>query len=240
MAMAAMARDMRNRFIVALVFAIPVFLLAPMGMEAIRIEPPFGLDRDLLMFVLASGAILYPGWPFYVGTGIGAKHGILIKNAVALEDSAKLDVVVFDKTGTLTTGEPDVVEVVAAPGVEEASVITKAAAVERGSEHHIALAVLDRAKALPSLRATDFAAYEGKGVSGLVDGRTILAGNAMLLTERAVDFGRLSEAAARLQGSGRTIVHVAEEGALIGLIAVADAVRPTLGRRRRPPPGEGR
>ena len=474
MDMAQMAHDMRNRFLVALAFSVPIFLLAPMGMDAIRIDPPFGLDRDLLLFVLASGAIIYPGWPFFtaavralrhgvfnmavlvllsvgagyffslgstfvwggaqfyeaasvllvfillghwlemraragasdairklmdlappkavvvrddqerevptaevlvgdivvvrpggkvpvdgvvlegrsdvdesmltgeslpvtkdagdaviggtinkggmiryratkvgadtalaqivklvqeaqnskapaqlladrasqwlviaailiglatfsvwffvlgqpvlfaltltitvlviacpdalglatpmaimVGTGIGARHGILIKNAVALEESAKLDVVIFDKTGTLTMGEPKVVEVVTAPGREEGEVLAAAAAVERGSEHHIAVAVLERAKGLSQLEASDFSAFEGKGVRARVGGHTILAGNTMLMQDNAVAFGALAAETDRLQGSGRTVAYIAEDGELIGLIAIADAPRPT-------------
>lgn len=471
--MAAMAADMRNRFLVALVFSIPIFLLAPMGMEAMRIDPPFGWDLEITLFFLASGAILYPGWPFFVaavralkrgvfnmavlvllsvgagysfsigatfiwggaqfyeassvllvfillghwlemraragaseairrlmdlappmaivvrggqevvvstaevkldeivvvkpggkapvdgviiegrsdideslltgeslpvtksvgdaviggainksgmiryratkigadtalaqivklvqeaqnskapaqlladrasqwlviaaiaiaiatfaiwlalgqsmlfaltlaitvlviacpdalglatpmaimvGTGIGARHGILIKDAVALEDSAKLDVVVFDKTGTLTLGAPKVVEVVASDGLSEDELIALAAAVEGGSEHHIAVALKERAKDLPRPEVSDFASFEGKGVSGRIAGATILSGNRMLMADNKVEFGVLAAEADRLLGSGRTVAHIARDGRLIGLIAIADAARPT-------------
>ncbi|MBX3431427.1 MAG: copper-translocating P-type ATPase [Hyphomonadaceae bacterium] len=473
MDMAAMARDMRNRFLVALGFSIPIFLLAPMGMEAMRIDPPFGWDLEVTLFFLASGAILYPGWPFFVaavralrhgvfnmavlvllsvgagyffsigatfiwggaqfyeassvllvfillghwlemraragaseairrlmdlappmaivvrggqevavstadvkldeivvvkpggkapvdgviiegrsdidesmltgeslpvsksvgdaviggtinksgmiryratkigadtalaqivklvqeaqnskapaqlladrasqwlviaaiiiaaatfvvwlaigqpllfaltlaitvlviacpdalglatpmaimvGTGIGARHGILIKDAVALEDSAKLDVVVFDKTGTLTLGAPKVVEVVAGEGLSESELVALAAAVEGGSEHHIAVALKERAKDQPLPEVSDFASFEGKGVSGRIGGATILSGNRMLMADNKVAFGRLAGEADRLLGSGRTVAHISRDGALIGLIAIADAARPT-------------
>ena len=474
MDMAGMARDMRNRFLVALAFAVPIFLLAPMGLDAIRIEPPFGIDREIALFVLATGAIIYPGWPFFVaairalrqgvlnmavlvllsvgagysfsigatfvwggaqfyeasavllvfillghwlemraragasdairrlmdlappmatvlrdgvereiptaevhvgeliivrpggripvdgvvsegrsdvdesmltgesmpvakevgaeviggtinksgavryhatkvgadtalaqivklvqeaqnskapaqlladrasqwlvlaaiivglatfaiwffligkpvlfaltltitvlviacpdalglatpmavmvGTGIGARHGILIKNAVALEESAKLDVVIFDKTGTLTMGEPKVVEVVAAAGFDEAGIVSVTAAIEQGSEHHIAKAVLERAAGMTLPSVTDFTSFEGKGVRGVVNGRTFYSGNRMLMQDIGIDFGPLAAEAVRLQGSGRTVAHIALDGALVGLIAIADAVRPT-------------
>ncbi|HWA23736.1 MAG TPA: heavy metal translocating P-type ATPase [Caulobacterales bacterium] len=473
MDMAAMARDMRNRFLVALIFAIPIFFLAPMGMESIRVDPPFGWDLGVTLFFLASGAILYPGWPFYVaamralrrgvfnmavlvllsvgagylfslgatfvwggaqfyeassvllvfillghwlemraragaseairrlmdlappmaivlrggqelevptaevriddivvvkpggkapvdgrviegrsdidesmltgeslpvaksvgdmviggtiiksgmiryratkigadtalaqivklvqeaqnskapaqlladrasqwlviaaiaiavvtfvvwlalgepilfaltlaitvlviacpdalglatpmaimvGTGIGARYGILIKDAVALEDSAKLNVVVFDKTGTLTLGAPKVVEVVTGGGGDESALIALAAAVEGGSEHHIAVALKERAAKLVLPPVTDFASFEGKGVSGRIDGATILSGNRMLMADNNVAFGPLAEEAERLLGSGRTVAHIARDGQLIGLIAIADAARPT-------------
>ncbi len=474
MDMAGMARDMRNRFVVALIFAAPIFLLAPMGLEAIRIDPPFGLDRDLVMFVLATGAIIYPGWPFFVaairalrrgvfnmavlvllsvgagyffsigatfvwggaqfyeasavllvfillghwlemraragaseairrlmdlappqamvirdsvereiptdavlvgdvlvvrpggkipvdgvvtqgrsdidesmltgesmpvtknvdddviggtinktgmlryratkigadtalaqivklvqqaqnskapaqlladrasqwlviaaiaisvltfsvwlfvlgepllfaltlaitvlviacpdalglatpmaimvGTGIGARHGILIKDAVALEEATKLDVVVFDKTGTLTMGEPKVVEVIGSQGFDEAEVLLLAAAVERGSEHHIAKAILERVDGAPLAEAGDFASVEGKGVRAMIDGRLVLSGNRMHMDDNGVSLGALGAEAVRLQGSGRTIAHLARDGVLVGLIAIADAPRPT-------------
>lgn len=472
MDMAAMAKDMRNRFLVALLFSVPIFLLAPMGMDAMRIDPPFGWDLNVTLFVLASGAILYPGWPFYiaavralrrgvfnmavlvllsvgagyffsigatfvwggaqfyeassvllvfillghwlemraragaseairrlmdlappmaiviregremevptakvslgdvvvvkpggkapvdgviiegrsdidesmltgeslpvsktigdgviggtinksgmiryratkigadtalaqivklvqeaqnskapaqlladrasqwlviaaivialvtfaawialgqpilfaltlaitvlviacpdalglatpmaimVGTGIGARHGILIKDAVALEDSAKLNVVVFDKTGTLTLGAPKVVEVVVG-GIEERDLIALAAAVEGGSEHHIAVALKERAAGLALPGVSDFASFEGKGVRGRVGGATILSGNRMLMADNQVAFGALADEAERLLGSGRTVAHIARDGQLIGLIAIADAARPT-------------
>jgi Cu2+-exporting ATPase len=473
MGMAAMAKDMRNRFLVALGFSIPIFLLAPMGMEAMRIDPPFGWDLEVTLFFLASGAILYPGWPFFVaavralrrgvfnmavlvllsvgagyffsigatfvwggaqfyeassvllvfillghwlemraragaseairrlmdlappmaivvrdgqevlvstaevkiedivvvkpggkapvdgviiegrsdidesmltgeslpvsktigdaviggtinksgmiryratkigadtalaqivklvqeaqnskapaqlladrasqwlviaaiviavatfvawlalgqpllfaltlaitvlviacpdalglatpmaimvGTGIGARHGILIKDAVALEDSAKLDVVVFDKTGTLTLGAPKVVEVVASEGLSENDLVALAAAVESGSEHHIAVALKERAKGLTLPEVSDFASFEGKGVSGGIGGAKILSGNRMLMADNQVAFGALADEADRLLGSGRTVAHIARDGQLIGLIAIADAARPT-------------
>ena len=117
------------------------------------------------------------------GTGLGAAHGILIKDAAALEDAVKLDVIIFDKTGTLTMGQPKVEQVVPGPGFDEAAVIATAAAIEQGSEHHIAVAVLERAKGLTLPPLTDFASFEGKGVRAVVDGRTVYSGNRMLMEE---------------------------------------------------------
>lgn len=474
MNMAEMARDMRTRFVVAVIFAVPIFLLAPMGLEAIRIDPPFGLDRELTLFFLATGAIIYPGWPFFtaairalrrgvfnmavlvllsvgagyffsigatfvwggaqfyeasavllvfillghwlemraragaseairrlmdlappmavvvrdgaelevptakvvvgdeivvrpggkipvdgtivegrsdidesmltgesmpvtksvndeviggtinkagmiryratkigadtalaqivklvqeaqnskapaqlladrasqwlvlaaiaiglitfsvwlfllgqpvlfaltlaitvlviacpdalglatpmaimVGTGIGARHGILIKNAVALEEAARLDVVVFDKTGTLTMGQPKVVEVIPGPGFDGTEVVSIAAAIEHGSEHHIAAAIIERARGMPQAPATDFASFEGKGVRATVNGAAALSGNRMFMKDNGVDIGALVGESDRLQGAGRTVAHIAQGGVLIGLIAIADAPRPT-------------
>ena len=474
MDMQAMARDMRNRFWVSLVFAVPIFLLAPMGMEFMRIEPPFGIDLDLLLFFLASGAILYPGWPFFVaairalrngilnmavlvllsvgtgylfsvgatfffegqqfyeasavllvfillghwlemraragaseairalmdlappmatvlrdgteveiptaevlvdetvlirpgnkipvdgivlegestidesmltgesmpvskgpgdpvigatinksgsfkykatkvgadtalaqivklvqeaqnskapaqlladrasqwlvlaaiiiglltfaawywwigqtllfaltltitvfviacpdalglatpmavmvGTGLGAMNGILFKNAGALEDATKLDVIIFDKTGTLTMGQPRVVEVVAANGQSSEEVLRTAAAVERGSDHPLALAIMERAEGLAIPDPRGFQNIEGKGARAEVDGQTVFLGNRRLMEEQKIDFAGLGDTAERLKGAGRTVVHVARAERILGLIAIADAPRPT-------------
>jgi Cu2+-exporting ATPase len=162
-----------------------------------------------------------------VGTGLGAQNGILIKNAGALEDSVKLDVVVFDKTGTLTTGEPKVVQITTASGIDETTLLRAAAALEQGSEHHIAKAVLARADGLAVPAATAFESFGGKGLKGKVEGHEVLSGNRMLLADHGIELGELAAESERLQGAGRTVVHIARDGKVIGVIAVADAPRPT-------------
>ncbi|MBI5941034.1 MAG: copper-translocating P-type ATPase [Caulobacterales bacterium] len=187
------------------------------------------LTLTITVFVIACPDALGLATPMavMVGTGLGAQHGILIKDAAALEESVKLDVVVFDKTGTLTMGEPKVVQVVPAAGYDEAAILALAAAIEQGSEHHIAVAVQERAKGLALPTATDFAAFEGKGVRAVVDGRTVFSGNRMLMQDNAIALGELTAESDRLQGAGRTVAHIARDGQVIGLIAVADAPRPT-------------
>ncbi len=189
----------------------------------------FALTLTITVFVIACPDALGLATPMavMVGTGLGAQHGILIKDAAALEESVKLDVVVFDKTGTLTMGEPKVVQVVPAAGHDEAAILTLAAAIEQGSEHHIAVAVQERAKGLALPTATEFAAFEGKGVRALVDGRTVFSGNRMLMQDNGIELGELTAESDRLQGAGRTVAHIARDGQVIGLIAVADAPRPT-------------
>lgn len=189
----------------------------------------FSLTLTITVFVIACPDALGLATPMaiMVGTGLGAQHGILIKDAAALEESVKLDVVIFDKTGTLTLGEPKVVQVTPAAGFDEAMILTTAAALERGSEHHIAKAVLERAKTLPVLAASGFESFGGKGLRATVEGKTVLSGNRMLMADNGVDLGELAPESERLQGAGRTVVHIARDGQVIGLIAVADAVRPT-------------
>ncbi|WP_292026977.1 heavy metal translocating P-type ATPase [Brevundimonas sp. UBA2416] len=191
----------------------------------------FALTLTITVFVIACPDALGLATPMaiMVGTGLGARHGVLIKNAAALEDAVKLDVIVFDKTGTLTLGAPKVVQVTPAAGVDETDLLITAAALERGSEHHIAKAVLERAKELPEVAATGFESFGGKGLRATVDGRTVLSGNRMLMADNGVELGELAAESERLQGAGRTVVHIARDGRVIGLIAVADAVRPTAG-----------
>jgi Cu2+-exporting ATPase len=135
--------------------------------------------------------------------------------------------VVFDKTGTLTMGKPDVVEVVAAPGTTQDAVLTLAATVDQGSDHPLAQAILRRAEGLPREALAGFVNIEGKGARGQVAGQTVLLGNRRLMNEEKVNMAGLEAQAGRLQGAGQTVVHVAHGGRLVGVIAIADALRPT-------------
>ncbi|MDX1251523.1 MAG: copper-translocating P-type ATPase [Gammaproteobacteria bacterium] len=189
----------------------------------------FALTLTITVFVIACPDALGLATPMavMVGTGLGAMNGILFKNAAALEDATKLDVIIFDKTGTLTLGQPEVVDVVAANGETQDGVLALAAAVEQGSDHPLAQAILRRAKELPVEKATSFSVIEGKGARAEVAGRTVFLGNRQLMDEQKIDLASLADKAAALQGAGRTVVHVARDGKLAGLIAIADALRPT-------------
>jgi Cu2+-exporting ATPase len=189
----------------------------------------FALTMTITVFVIACPDALGLATPMavMVGTGLGAANGILIKDAAALEESVKLDVIVFDKTGTLTMGQPKVVQVVPASGHDEVAILSAAAAIEKGSEHPLAVAILERATGLSVPAAEGFAAIEGKGAEATIEGRRTLLGNRKLMDERGVDLAGLGAEAERLQGDGRTVVHLAQDGQLMGLIAIADAVRPT-------------
>jgi Cu2+-exporting ATPase len=164
-----------------------------------------------------------------VGTGLGAKRGILFKNAVALEQVASLDTVVLDKTGTLTKGEPQVVAVATADGVDESELLRFAAAVERESEHPLADAIVRAAKqrGLDAPQARSFEAVAGHGALATVEGRRVAIGNARLLEREHVSLDGLAQRAAELAGEGRTVVHIARDGRVAGLVAIADAPRET-------------
>jgi Cu2+-exporting ATPase len=161
-----------------------------------------------------------------VGTGLGAKRGILVKNALALETSARIQAVVMDKTGTLTKGEPEVTDVVA-DGLPEREVLRLAAAVERESEHPLAEAVVRHADGVPAVRAEGFANIPGYGALARVDGRAVAVGNTRLMDEEGVDLGALASRREEMTSAGRTVVWVAIDGRAVGLIGIADAPRPT-------------
>ena len=189
----------------------------------------FALTLTITVFVIACPDALGLATPMaiMVGTGLGAMNGILFKNAAALENATKLTVVVFDKTGTLTLGKPEVVEIVTALGGSEAALLEVASAVEANSEHPLAHSILDRAGVKSPVAATQFTNIDGQGAKAMVGGKTVLLGNRKLMDASSVAIGSLTAEAERLQGGGRTVVHVAVDGQLIGLIAIADASRPT-------------
>ncbi len=164
-----------------------------------------------------------------VATGRGATAGVLIKNAEALERMEKVDTLVVDKTGTLTEGKPKLKSVVAAEGVDEDTLLARVAGLERGSEHPLAEAIVQGAEArgLTLDPASDFEAVTGKGVVGTVAGARLALGNAKLMGDEGVDTAPLDAAAEDLRREGATVMYVAQDGALAGLIAVADPIKET-------------
>ena len=167
-----------------------------------------------------------------VGTGRGAANGILIKSAEALETACNVDAVVLDKTGTVTAGEPRVTDVLLAPGVTEEELLRVAAALERKSEHPLAGAICTYAdeKGLDAekvMRVEKFEQVAGGGLSAMVDGVPALAGNARLMAARGVGLAGLEAAAATLADDGKTPLFFSLAGRALGMIAVADPVKPT-------------
>jgi len=164
-----------------------------------------------------------------VGSGLGAKRGILFKNATAIETSARIDTVVMDKTGTLTKGEPEVTDVVVAPGVDEQRVLALAGALERESEHPLAQAVVRHVDAMdvPRLRATGFRNVTGIGALAEVDGHKVAIGNRRLMESEDISVGDLGARRDEIASGGRTAVFVAVDGNVVAVIGMADAVRET-------------
>lgn len=168
-----------------------------------------------------------------VGTGLGAEQGILFKNAEALEGPAHLNAIIFDKTGTLTKGEPEVVDVAtSANPVSEGDLLRLLASAESASEHPLAQAVVEYAKNqnIPVGSVENFQAIPGHGAEATVEGRQVLFGNRKLMDDRGIDLGDLEDYAVQMEGAGRTVVHVAIDGEIAGLVAIADAVRPSAKR----------
>ena len=162
-----------------------------------------------------------------VGTGRGATSGVLVKNAEALELMEKIDTLVVDKTGTLTLGKPKLVEVVTSEGFEEAEILGLAAALEKGSEHPLAAAIVSGAeeRGLTLASASDFASHTGKGVTASIDGRAVGLGNAAMMEQLKVDPAPLAARADALRADGQGVMFVSVEGKLAGLVVVADPIK---------------
>ncbi|WP_229215393.1 cation-translocating P-type ATPase [Duganella sp. CY15W] len=164
------------------------------------------------------------------GTGVAARHGILIKDAEALELAHRITTVAFDKTGTLTEGRPSLAVLAPAPGVDETRLLSLAAAVQRGSEHALARAVqqVAEARAVPAPVATGISALPGRGVAATVDGVQLILGSTRLMREQAISLQALSARAEELERQGHTVSWLAAPGAdgLLGLLAFGDRIKP--------------
>lgn len=194
----------------------------------------FALSNAISVLVISCPCALGLATPvaIMVGTGKAAEMGILIKSAESLENLHNVDTIVLDKTGTITSGKPavtDIVPLTAELNGEELLIL--AASAEMGSEHPLAQAIVDRAKAekLPLIQAESFEAESGRGIRAKVDGKDILAGNAVFMEENRLldgaDAGTASERARALAQEGKTPLIFAQDGKLIGIIAVADTIR---------------
>jgi P-type Cu2+ transporter len=167
-----------------------------------------------------------------VGTGIGARHGILIKDAATLEGIGALDAIALDKTGTLTVGEPALTDVVTTNGYAESELLRLAGSAERASEHPLATAIVAGAqeRGLELAEPAEFEALAGLGLQAKIDGHRVLIGNRKLLEREQLATGDLADAAERLAAEGKTAIFVAVDGHAAGLVAAADQLRPTAPR----------
>jgi len=189
----------------------------------------YGFIAAVTVLIIACPCALGLATPMaiMVGVGRGAGIGILIKNAEALERMEKVDTLVVDKTGTLTEGKPKVVAVVAATGFNEADIIRSAASIEQASEHPLARAIVAAAatRELALAAVTDFDSTTGKGIAGRVENRSVALGNAGFLNELKVATQPLDKEAERLRQDGATVVFLAIDGKIAGVIAIADPIK---------------
>jgi Cu+-exporting ATPase len=188
----------------------------------------FAIASAVSVLIIACPCALGLATPISITTaaGRGAQAGVLIKDAEALERMARVDTVIVDKTGTLTEGKPTLTDVVALQG-DEAEVLGLAAALERGSEHPLAEAIVAgaRDRGLSPGSAADFEAVTGKGVCGTVDGRNVALGNPAMMQDLGLDTGDAEARADTLRADGKTAMFVAVDGALAGIVAVADPIK---------------
>ncbi|MCL4507312.1 MAG: copper-translocating P-type ATPase [Chloroflexi bacterium] len=192
----------------------------------------FALTLAMTVVIIACPDALGLATPtaVMVATGLGAMNGILYKNATALEQASKAQAIIFDKTGTLTVGQPRVVEVVAAGNpLTQDDLVRLVASAEQSSEHPLAQAVVDNAweRKLTLSQPSDFEAVPGHGLRATVDGHAVLVGNRTLMNGDKIDLDGLGDRAAMLEGAGRTVMYAAVDWKAAGIIAIADAIRPT-------------
>jgi Cu+-exporting ATPase len=191
----------------------------------------YALVAAVTVLIIACPCALGLATPMSIMVGVGraAQAGILIRDAEALERLEKIDTLVVDKTGTLTEGKPKVTAIVPVQNFDENILLRFAASVERASEHPLAAAVVAAAaeRKLDLLAVSDFASPSGKGATGLVERRRVALGNAAFFAELGIATAALHGEAERLRGDGATVIFVAINGVLSGLIAIADPVKPT-------------
>ena len=191
----------------------------------------FALVAAVAVLIIACPCALGLATPMsiMVGVGQGAQHGVLIRDAEALEKMEKVDTLVVDKTGTLTEGRPKVVHIEAAAGFRADDILQKLASVERASEHPLAMAIVmdaqERKLALSAV--TDFDSPVGKGVVGRVDGQPVVSGSAKFLSEQGIDASPLAAAAEAQRQEAATVIFVGMAGQLAGFVAIADPIKPT-------------
>ena len=215
-----------------------IFVPAVIGVAAVTVAVwlilgqtvGYALARGISVLVISCPCALGLATPvaIMVGNGVGAKNGILFKTAVSLEETGRVEIVALDKTGTITSGQPRVTDICPARGVEERELLTLAAGLERFSEHPLARAVMERAGAqgIRPPEAADFLALPGNGVTAKLDGRELTGGSVKFMSEKVPLDGETEEACRRLSGEGKTPLIFAREGELLGVIAVADTLKP--------------
>ena len=199
----------------------------------------FGPEPSVTYAIVSAVSVLIIACPCALGlatpmsimtaTGRGAQAGVLIKDAEALERFAKVDTLIVDKTGTLTEGKPTLTDVIVEDGIEETDLLTLAASLERSSEHPLADAIVAGANewGIQLQKTENFEAITGKGVSGTIGGRSVVLGNLAMMEHFKVDSVALAYKADELRTGGKTVMFVAIDGRVAGLVAVADPIKKT-------------
>ena len=191
----------------------------------------FAFASAVSVLIIACPCALGLATPISITTaaGRGAQAGVLIKDAEALERMASVDTLIVDKTGTLTEGRPHLTDTISLGDLSEDAILSLAAGLEIGSEHPLAEAIVEGAKARGAApaRVTDFAAVTGKGVRGLADGKVAALGNTAMMDEMHLEVGEVSARADTLRSAGKTVMFVASDGVLVGMVAVADPIKAT-------------
>ncbi len=220
---------------VAGVFVPSVLIVAVVAFLAwYNLAPDLGIGYAVVaamtVLIIACPCALGLATPISIMVGVGraAEMGILIRNGDALQQIGRLDTVVLDKTGTVTAGRPEVTDVLPCEDGDADTLLRLAASLEAASEHPLAAAILAAAQArgIEPQPVADFAAHGGRGVTGRVEGRSLAFGNAALMQAAGVDTGALAARASELAGLGRTPMFLAADGRLLGLVAVADPIKP--------------
>ncbi|WP_194611397.1 heavy metal translocating P-type ATPase [Clostridium vitabionis] len=189
----------------------------------------FAIARAITVLVISCPCALGLATPvaIMVGSGMGAKNGILYKTAQSLEETGRVQIVALDKTGTITAGVPKVTDIVPAEGIDEELLLKRAYALEQKSEHPLAKAVVEYGKEMqvPAEEAEGFQALPGNGLRGVIGGKTVLGGSRAFIGEKAAISAEMNRQADELSGQGKTPLFFAEDGRLLGMIAVADVIK---------------
>ena len=223
--------DQVSGWFVPAVIAIALIAFAAWGLFGPEPRFTYGLIAAVSVLIIACPCALGLATPMsiMVGVGRGAQSGVLIKNAEALERMEKVDTLVIDKTGTLTEGRPSVVAIRTASGFDENELLRLAASLEVASEHPLAAAIVRSAneRGLPLSAVSEFDSPVGKGVTGLVDGKRIVIGNARIMQQANIDTRAIDKAADDLRKDGATAIFISVDEKAAGILAIADPVKAT-------------
>jgi Cu+-exporting ATPase len=223
--------DVVAGYFVVTVVAVSVLTFFAWGLFGPEQGWVYGLINAVAVLIIACPCALGLATPMsiMVASGRGATHGVLFRDAAAIENLRKVDTLIVDKTGTLTEGRPTFERAVAAAGQQEGEVLRLAASLDQGSEHPLAAAIVAAAlqQGLSLSRPEQFDSEGGIGVRGTVDGRSLALGNTALMEQLGVDVSSLSAQAEELRSQGASVMHLAVDGLLAGLLAVSDPVKAT-------------